>query len=83
MDAVIRNFEGIGEAANHVPIEIQERHPEIDWSEMRAIRNVMIHEYFGVSLRIIWRTVINDLEPLAEALGRVLSEEDQMLQTRS
>jgi uncharacterized protein with HEPN domain len=54
VDAVIRNMEIIGEAAWFIPLEIQEKYPELAWLETRGMRNIMAHEYFGVSLPIIW-----------------------------
>jgi uncharacterized protein with HEPN domain len=74
IDAVIRNFEIIGEAAGYIPESFQEQHPDLAWLEMRGMRNIMIHEYFGVSLPIIWRTIEHDLAPLAEGLKRLLDE---------
>ena len=50
IDAVIKNIAVIGEAARHLPIDMQERHPQIAWEEMRGMRNVVMHEYFGVSI---------------------------------
>ncbi|MCK4601876.1 MAG: DUF86 domain-containing protein, partial [Phycisphaerae bacterium] len=44
---------------------------EIPWAEMRDIRNVVVHEYFGVSTKILWETILNDLPPLAEALKKL------------
>jgi uncharacterized protein with HEPN domain len=73
-DAVIRNLEIIGEAARHIPHQVQERHPEIPWARMRAMRNVLAHEYFGVDVNIIWKTVQSSLPPLKEALARMLEE---------
>jgi uncharacterized protein with HEPN domain len=55
VDAVIGNFEIIGEAAWHIPLEIQEKYPKLAWLEMRGMRNIVAHEYFGISLSIIWR----------------------------
>src|SRR5450756_823546 len=57
VDAVIRNFEIIGEAASQIPTEIQRKYPDLAWFEMRGMRNLMVHEYFGVSLPIIWHTI--------------------------
>ena len=71
VDAVIRNLEVIGEAAGHIPLEIQEKYPEIAWFEMRGMRNLMVHEYFGVSIPIIWQTIRNDLVPLAENMEQI------------
>src|SRR4030066_896280 len=64
IDAVIRNLEIIGEAASHIPEEIQARYPDLGWFEMRGMHNIIIHEYFGVSLAIIWHTITKDLAPL-------------------
>lgn len=74
IDAVIRNFEIIGEAAGYIPLEIQDRYSEMAWLEMRGMRNIMVHEYFGVSLSIIWQTITYDLEPLAAGLQKILRE---------
>ncbi|MFA5872816.1 MAG: DUF86 domain-containing protein [Anaerolineales bacterium] len=73
VDAVIRNLEIIGEAAGYVPLEIQEKYPELAWLEMRGMRNIMAHEYFGVSLPIIWRAIEFDLTPLADGLTKLLA----------
>lgn len=75
VDAVIRNFEIIGEAAGHIPLEIQEKYPEMAWLEMRAMRNIVAHEYFGISLAIIWRAVELDLPPLVSELKQMLQRE--------
>ena len=61
VDAVIRNLEVIGEAAGHIPLEVQEKYPELAWLEMRGMRNIMAHEYFGVSLPIVWHTIKPEL----------------------
>ena len=73
MDAVIRNITVIGETASHVPPEISDRHPQVPWKEMRDIRNIVIHEYFGVGLNILWETVRNDLPLLVPLLKEVLA----------
>ena len=75
IDSVLRNLEIIGEAARHVPAEIRARYPEIPWAEMLTMRNIVIHEYHGVNLSIIWQTVKEDLPPLVAPLKRILQEE--------
>jgi uncharacterized protein with HEPN domain len=52
IDAVIRNLEIIGEASSNIPEAIQEKYSKIPWSKMKAMRNLVIHEYFGVDLSI-------------------------------
>ena len=54
VDAVIRNFEIIGEAAKNTPSEIKEKHTEVPWAEMYLLRNKVSHEYFGIDYEIIW-----------------------------
>lgn len=75
IDSVLRNLEIIGEAARHVPAEIRARYPELPWAEMLTMRNIVIHEYHGVNLKIIWQTVKEDLPALVSPLKRILQEE--------
>ena len=72
VDAVVRNLEVIGEAARHVPEEVRTQFPEVPWADMQDMRNVLIHEYFGVDLPIIWKTVSVDLPAILPALTRVI-----------
>lgn len=61
VDAVIRNFEIIGEAAKHVPDEVRIQNPEVPWEEMYLMRNKVSHEYFGIDYAIIWDVIDNHL----------------------
>ena len=61
MDAVIRNFEIIGEASKNIPLPIRRSYPEVPWNEMSGMRNVLIHEYFGVDSTLVWEIIKNDL----------------------
>lgn len=54
VDAVIRNFEIIGEAANRLPQEFKDRFPEIEWHRIRGFRNRIVHDYFGIDYSIVW-----------------------------
>lgn len=76
VDAVIRNFEIIGEAASHIPLEIQDQYPHLAWLEMRGMRNIIAHEYFGVSLSIIWHTAEYDLLKLEKELRTLLENQN-------
>ena len=62
-DAVIRNLEVIGEAANALPDEIKQQ-TNIEWHKIVALRNILIHEYFGVNLKLVWDVAQNKLEEL-------------------
>jgi uncharacterized protein with HEPN domain len=68
VDAVLRNFEVIGEAARNVPEHVTKANPDIPWAKMRALRNVVAHAYFGVNLPIIWETIVRRLPELRAAL---------------
>lgn len=68
VDAVVRNFEIIGEAANNVPLTIQREHPHIPWRQMIALRNFLAHEYFGVDLTTVWETAHIHLPALKQQL---------------
>jgi uncharacterized protein with HEPN domain len=69
VDAVIRNLITIGEAAVYMPDDVTAAHPEVPWRDMR---NIVIHEYFGISDKIIWETIQKDLPPLSNQLLNLL-----------
>ncbi len=72
--AVVRSLEVIGEAANKLPDDVRDRYPEISWQEIIGMRNRLIHEYFGVDLDIVWQTIEEDLEPLENAVKKIIKE---------
>ena len=74
LDAVIRNFQVIGEATRKVLQDIQLAHPEIPWSDMQKMRHVVVHDYDRVDVSIVWDTIRNDLLPLVEPLKKLLEE---------
>jgi len=71
-DAVIRNFEIIGEAAKRVPESYRRRHSEIPWRLMAGFRDVLIHAYEGVDLKRVWRIARGDLPRLKAAIEKIL-----------
>ena len=70
--AILYNMAVIGEAARRVPSCIRMLYPEIPWREMGDMRKVVIHEYFGVDLQIIWETIKRDLPPRVPLLRKRL-----------
>lgn len=74
VDAVINNLLIIGEAARHIPEAVQATSTEIPWPLMRGMRNVLVHEYDRINLPVVWKTVQDDLPPLAPLLRKVLEE---------
>ena len=73
-DAVIRNFEIIGEAANRLEQEFRESHPGIEWNRIRGFRNRIVHDYFGIDYRIVWTIIESYLDDLIEKLKAILDE---------
>ncbi len=71
-DAVIRNFEIIGEAAKRVPDAYRRRHPEILWRLMAGFRDVLIHAYEGIDLKRVWSIVRYDLPKVKDAIEAIL-----------
>ena len=73
-DAIIRNLEVIGEASVNISADLKQRYPDVLWAEMKGMRNVIVHRYFGVELHRIWNTVINDI-PLVKAQIEQISKD--------
>ncbi len=70
--AVTRLIELVGEAASHVPREVQQSYPQIPWPKVVGIRNRLIHGYDYVDYDIVWNVVHNDLPQLLETLNAIL-----------
>ena len=70
-DAVERNLQIIGEAANHLPIAITDAHPEIAWPQIRGLRNILVHQYFGVDVATVRDVIETHLPSLATALSGI------------
>ena len=75
-DAILFRLSVIGEAVSHIPKEIRERHAHIPWKDIRDMRNVISHVYWGIDLSIIWNTVQEDLPELLSFLERLIREEE-------
>ena len=74
VDAVIRNFEIIGEASKNLPVGFKEKHAEVPWNEMYLLRNKVSHEYFGVDYEIIWDVALNYLPENKNQIDEILKE---------
>lgn len=71
-DAVVRNLMTMGESVRWIPDVVLGEHPEVPWRTMRGVRNVVVHEYFGIDDAILWETVHGDLPPLVPLLEDAL-----------
>ena len=72
--AVLHAIQTIGEAASRLSRPLRDAHPEIDWSGMIAMRNIIVHQYGEVNIRIIWLTVTDEMPALLSALEAMLEE---------
>lgn len=75
-DAVVRNLEILGEASKRIPFAIIRRHPEMPWSRIADMRNILVHEYHSVDPEIILDAARNDLPPLVAPLKSLLRDEE-------
>ena len=72
IDAVIRNFEIIGEAANRLPEDFKDLHQNIDWFRIRGFRNRLVHDYFGIDNSIVWQVKETYLPQLIKNLEKLI-----------
>lgn len=75
VDAVIRNFEVIGEAARNIPQRIQKKHRDIEWREAIGFRNILIHDYFGIDVEAVWDTIQTNIPAFKKHVETALNAE--------
>jgi len=75
MRAFVRSLEIIGEAVKNLPSEFREKYSEIPWKEIAGMRDKLIHEYFGVNYRIVWKIVQQEIPRLKEQVERIMEKE--------
>ncbi len=71
---VVHHLQVIGEAANNLSPGLVATHPEVPWQSIADMRHVLVHQYFGVDLATVWRTVTDELPPLEAAVRAILAE---------
>lgn len=72
--AVIRAIEIIGEAVKSIPDDVKKMHPEIPWRDMAGMRNKLIHAYFGVDIKRVWKAIKEEIPPLKPAFEKMLKD---------
>lgn len=76
-DAVLRNLIVIGEAVKHLPLDVRERNPQVEWREIAGFRDIAVHEYFGIDEEILWDIVQNEVPSLLAKLPEIIEHEEQ------
>jgi len=73
-DAVLRNFEVMGEATKRLSAVVRDAHPEVSWRQVAGFRDVLIHDYFGIDLDEVWGVVTINLHALKQQIKSVLQD---------
>ncbi len=73
-DAVIRNFEILGESIKHIPFKFQRQYKQVPWQHMNAMRNFIVHEYFDVDDEILWEIIQHDLKDNRDSVKEIIQE---------
>lgn len=74
IDAVVRNLEVIGEAVKNLPEDLRARHSAVEWKKIAGLRDILIHEYFGLDAEIVWDIVQNKVPALDREVRTMLTE---------
>ena len=73
-DAVMRNIQIIGEAIKHLPADVRKKYTSVDWKKAAGLRDIVVHEYFGINRDIIWDVIQNKIPELEREVKMILKD---------
>ena len=73
-DSVIRRIEIMGEAVKNISMETRQKYPEVPWRDLAGVRDILIHQYFGISIGIVWQTATIEIPEFKEKIVSILNE---------
>lgn len=73
-DATLRRLEVIGEAIKNLPLTFKKKYPSVPWKKIAGIRDILIHEYFGVDMYLVWKVSVSDIPKLKKQLQKIVKE---------
>ena len=72
VSAVVRNLEVIGEAVANLSSDFKEKHPEVEWRDIKGFRNIAIHQYWNIDKEIVWEIIQDELDHLQQKIEKIL-----------
>lgn len=73
-DAVIMRIQIIGEAVKNLPADLKRKYKDVDWKKSVKLRNIFIHDYFGINCRRLWKTIKTEIPDLKEKVSKIFNE---------